>query len=169
MLLPALGRSKAEAQMTVCKNHLHQMGLALEMYADDTHVYPYDGYFVGEPQTKWIGWEMSLTPYYQLAWTNQEYHCPTYNGVISWSTGGNTVGLLGSYSYNLWGAAFAEGSGHSITATLSYYGLGADDGADAGRTVGRARTVAQIVAPSQLYALMDTKETLSPLLRLTGA
>ncbi len=36
LLLPALSRSKAEAQSTACKNHLRQMGVALTMYATDT-------------------------------------------------------------------------------------------------------------------------------------
>src|SRR5579859_1731303 len=41
MLLPALSRAKAQAQSTACKNHLHQMGLALNMYVDDAKAYPY--------------------------------------------------------------------------------------------------------------------------------
>jgi prepilin-type N-terminal cleavage/methylation domain-containing protein len=46
LLLPALSRAKAQAQSTSCKNHLHQMGLALRMYVDDSQGrYPYFGYY----------------------------------------------------------------------------------------------------------------------------
>src|SRR5271166_6302442 len=35
MLLPALSRAKAQGQQTVCKNHLKQMGLAVQLYLND--------------------------------------------------------------------------------------------------------------------------------------
>src|SRR5437588_184230 len=35
MLLPALGRAKEKAQRSVCKNNMHQVGLAAIMYAHD--------------------------------------------------------------------------------------------------------------------------------------
>ena len=89
-------------------------------------------------------------------WTNQAFHCPAYNGLISWVAIGENDAAEGSYSYNLWGAA--RDGGH-VTST-PYYGLGVDyEAPDRGLT---ARTVAQIVAPSQLYALMDTKENIAP-------
>jgi prepilin-type N-terminal cleavage/methylation domain-containing protein len=47
MLLPALGKAKAQAHSTACKNHLHQMGLALGMYLGDFGAYPY--YFEADP------------------------------------------------------------------------------------------------------------------------
>src|SRR5262245_17878449 len=37
MLLPALGRAKESAKRTQCLNDLHQMGIALIMYADDNN------------------------------------------------------------------------------------------------------------------------------------
>jgi prepilin-type N-terminal cleavage/methylation domain-containing protein len=170
LLLPALGRSKAQAQSAACKNHLHQMGLALEMYTDDNGAYPYGGYYQdwnGPGPTRWIGWEKSLAPYYQLAWTNQAYHCPSYNGLISYADAGSQWG--GSYSYNLYGAALGNcidlgGEGCYDDADWLTYGLGVHEEFVAGNTVspGLAHTVAQIVAPSQLYALMDTKQVLAP-------
>src|SRR5258707_766973 len=52
-LLPALSRAKAHANSTACKNHLHQMGLALQMYVTDGDKYP--------PYNEWtpsmIRWE----------------------------------------------------------------------------------------------------------------
>ncbi len=43
LLLPALARAKDEARRIQCLNHLRQMGIALHMYVDDSHVYPYSG------------------------------------------------------------------------------------------------------------------------------
>ena len=37
MLLPALSGAKDAARSTTCKNHLHQMGLALAMYVGENH------------------------------------------------------------------------------------------------------------------------------------
>src|SRR5216684_1130019 len=80
MLLPALSRAKAQAQSTACKNHLHQLGIALRMYVDDTEFYPYldiDGRF---PIKKWPD---ALQPYYRVDWTNRNFHCPAYQGGVS--------------------------------------------------------------------------------------
>jgi len=42
LLLPVLARAKASANSTTCKNHLRQMGVALQMYVDENRgVYPY--------------------------------------------------------------------------------------------------------------------------------
>jgi prepilin-type N-terminal cleavage/methylation domain-containing protein len=72
MLLPGLAKGKAEAQSTVCKNHLRQMGYALQMYVQENQVYPLED-----------GWPIALQPYYQLQWTNPLYHCPAYTGVCA--------------------------------------------------------------------------------------
>ena len=39
LLLPALGRAKEEAQKTQCRSNLRQIGLAMEMYANDNRGY----------------------------------------------------------------------------------------------------------------------------------
>src|SRR5216683_1292213 len=41
MLLPALSRAKAQAQSAKCKSNLRQIGIALRMYVDDNHCYPF--------------------------------------------------------------------------------------------------------------------------------
>src|SRR5690242_11204058 len=41
LLLPALARGKSQAHSAACKNHLRQMGLALQMYVNDNRKYPY--------------------------------------------------------------------------------------------------------------------------------
>lgn len=35
LLLPALSKGKSQAHSTTCKNHLRQMGLALQLYVND--------------------------------------------------------------------------------------------------------------------------------------
>ena len=42
LLLPAFSRAKAQAQALRCKNHLRQMGLALQLYVQEHRgQYPY--------------------------------------------------------------------------------------------------------------------------------
>jgi prepilin-type N-terminal cleavage/methylation domain-containing protein len=41
LLLPALSGAKKQGQSAACKNHLHQMGLALKMYTTDYNLFPY--------------------------------------------------------------------------------------------------------------------------------
>ena len=42
LLLPALSWAKAQARSTTCKNHLRQMGMALQMYVHENRgKYPY--------------------------------------------------------------------------------------------------------------------------------
>jgi prepilin-type N-terminal cleavage/methylation domain-containing protein len=42
LLLPAPSKAKAQARSTTCKNHLRQMGLALQMYVQEHQgKYPY--------------------------------------------------------------------------------------------------------------------------------
>lgn len=151
MLLPALARSKDQARSTLCKNHLHEMGLALQMYADDTKAYPYGSQmlFAFEPYP-YVYWYAALQPYYSLNWSSPAYHCPTYSGSIGAVPGGGAWGNYGSYSYNVYGA----------TEILSDpFGLGAGwdvDPQDPGGPV-PVHSEAQIVAPSELFALMDAK------------
>jgi len=40
LLLPTLARAKSSAASAACRSNLHQLGLALSMYAEDQTVYP---------------------------------------------------------------------------------------------------------------------------------
>ncbi len=40
LLPPALSRAKAQAHSIVCKNHLRQIGIALNMYVSESRRYP---------------------------------------------------------------------------------------------------------------------------------
>ncbi len=118
LLLPALASAKSRAMSATCKNRLHQMGLALQVYVNDAgNRYPY--YFgsadhsldvaVGPRNT--VYWWAKLSPYYPLKWMDAKYHCPGYNGVIagaeyeSKAPVTHTSGPYGSYAYNALGVS----------------------------------------------------------------
>jgi prepilin-type N-terminal cleavage/methylation domain-containing protein len=121
MLLPALNRAKVAGQSAACKNHLHQMGLALKMYTSDYNIYPY--YVEHFSSGALIGWMQELERYYPLSWTNKAYHCPGYKGPISLTYQNNIGEPIGSYAYNWWGTASA---GEPVGTPKEYflYGLG---------------------------------------------
>jgi prepilin-type N-terminal cleavage/methylation domain-containing protein/prepilin-type processing-associated H-X9-DG protein len=143
MLLPALAGAKAQGNSTVCKNHLHEMGLAIRMYVDDSKYYPFYDYDAGPNLVKW---QQAIQPYYQLNWTNPAYHCPVYQGGVSWDDSGDF--WYGSYSYNLWGAAKEGQAG---------LGVGANDYAYSVVTAIPPHQDTQVIAPSETYAIMDTR------------
>jgi prepilin-type N-terminal cleavage/methylation domain-containing protein/prepilin-type processing-associated H-X9-DG protein len=75
MLLPALSKAKQSAQKTKCTSNLHNMGLAMLMYADDN-----DSYIPRGNDPLW--WKV-LTPILGGRTTNdygkvQIYTCPSY-------------------------------------------------------------------------------------------
>jgi prepilin-type N-terminal cleavage/methylation domain-containing protein len=147
MLLPSLARSKAQAQAIVCENHLHQMGIALRMYVDDTKDYPYYNML---PDASQGYWHSVLKPYYQLNWTNFECHCPVYQGAISDDADTGDFYQFGSYSYTV--GVFPPNSD-----ALETPGLGVCT-TSIGPTLSShpPHTDADVVAPSQTFAIMDS-------------
>jgi prepilin-type processing-associated H-X9-DG protein/prepilin-type N-terminal cleavage/methylation domain-containing protein len=129
LLLPTLSLAKSYGRSASCKNHLHQLGMALKMYADDHHsTFPYylgpAGPSYGDElgqKGKAVGlvyWSSKLIPYYPLNWTNHLFHCPGYKGAITGPTSDpGSAERYGSYAYNIWGSA-----GHPLT--ISTFGLG---------------------------------------------
>ncbi len=110
LLLPTLSRAKAQANSTACKNHLHQMGLAIHLYVNDYQDYfPSVEYSPPSAQTLVGPWERAIEPYYPLRWTNTAYHCPGYKGLITDRMGLTNV-YSGSYAYNAWGFIMTSGA-----------------------------------------------------------
>jgi prepilin-type N-terminal cleavage/methylation domain-containing protein/prepilin-type processing-associated H-X9-DG protein len=62
MLLPALTRAKDAADLTVCRNNLHQLGIAFSLYVLDTEMYP-GNYTAADPAVRLRGWEENLAKY----------------------------------------------------------------------------------------------------------
>jgi prepilin-type N-terminal cleavage/methylation domain-containing protein len=157
LLLPALARARAQAQSTACKNHLHQMGVALQMYVGENRgAYPF--YFQDDGTE--TPWQSALETYYPLKWTNTAYHCPAYKAQIFlsnylfrttgpfFSMGPAASG--GSYAYNAQGT---QGRDHANLG-LGWVWRRIDSAFDT--TPGPARD-ANIVAPSQMFAIGESR------------
>jgi len=155
MLLPALARGKAQANSAACKNHLHQMGLALKMYVDDNNRnYPYWGQFtnVAMPGVAWVD---ALQLYYPISWTNRAYHCPGYKLAIVASSDrvGTWPSYAGSYGYNGFGADWIDRPDWY----QSSLGLGSMWN-ETGPMIHPAHTSeSQVRAPSQMLAFGDSR------------
>jgi prepilin-type N-terminal cleavage/methylation domain-containing protein/prepilin-type processing-associated H-X9-DG protein len=163
MLLMSLSRAKSEANSAYCKNNLHQLGLATQMYRSDCGFYM--PYFLEGSGV----WEDSLRPYYPDNWSGQPSQCPGYRGLIAATAppkffiGGGQA--CQSYAYNIGGV-----SGYTVDdSTLNYYlGVGFDEGymgqaansgyvTDAAAAGIRPRRESDILAPSECFQFMDSR------------
>ena len=160
MLLPSLAKSKSQADSAYCKNNLHELGIALQMYVDNkNYVYPYNAITYVPPGQPgyYFPWELALSPYYRIRdWdTNRACHCPAYTGPIPFKMNeAGDISNFGSYGYNTFGDAF--------NGTLAQ-----DDGFRLGLGVGMFNNPAEalpphheseIVAPAGLVAITDARE-----------
>jgi prepilin-type N-terminal cleavage/methylation domain-containing protein/prepilin-type processing-associated H-X9-DG protein len=71
MLLPALNSAREKGRLALCVTNLKQIGLALNMYADDNNDYYPPGYYGGASGTDW---ELLVSPY--VAKTKTSYTGP---------------------------------------------------------------------------------------------
>lgn len=73
LLLPALASAKSRANRTACTSNLHQLGLGIQMYADDNRGYfPETTHETGETNRSWI---FTMRPY--LGNTDRIRICPS--------------------------------------------------------------------------------------------
>jgi len=141
LLFPAFARALGCARSTSCKNHLHQIGMALEVYVhENRNQYPNRGI-----------WYEQLHPYYDLSWSNRAYHCPGYKGQISGFAGTLPHDPLGSYAYN----AAGVGSYDSLDA-LYMQGL-VSFGLSGSRRNPSPVSQSQTVAPSEMCAIGESR------------
>ena len=168
LLLPAMSQAKSKALSTSCKNHLRQMGLAMQMYVDDSRgLYPCWWNFQ-EGGTA-APWAVVLAPYTKLKWEEKAYHCPAYQGQIVVPTNvpiynAEEVALWGSYSYNKggtevfgggWDEGIAAGGIFSQPAGDFLLGLSGEGGFGGGEAP--AISEAQIQFPSEMFAVSDSR------------
>jgi prepilin-type N-terminal cleavage/methylation domain-containing protein/prepilin-type processing-associated H-X9-DG protein len=157
LLLPALSNGKAQGKGASCKNHLRQMGVALEMYVQDSgNRYPYylgpagpsygDAVGDGGRATGLVYWSTKLFPYYALNWTNPLFQCPGYTGkVMGPGHYRGSINRLGSYAYNIWGSRVLEPPHES-------YGLGPVVFWKTYKAVAEG----ELAAPSEMLAIGDS-------------
>ncbi len=146
LLLPALSGAKAQAYSVKCKSNLRQLGLALRMYVDDYHAYPY---FVRNEirvdasglHVTGVYWVDALERYYTLSWTNKAYHCPAYHGQISRRTTLSTP--IGSYAYNRSGWNLGLGETADLQAPFPRYVPPISE--------------PQVKVPSEMFAIADAR------------
>jgi prepilin-type N-terminal cleavage/methylation domain-containing protein len=150
MLLPALTKAKQQANSVVCKNHLKQMGLAVQLYLNDNRdYYPFHlaSYFAtgpGAPGTT-VTWETSLEPYYPIKRTNAAYLCPGYKGPVSDTSYGSIV-FVGSYGYNAFG----------VNVSKANLGLGVDWGSDADSPT-LATRLSNVTCPAETFCVGESR------------
>jgi prepilin-type N-terminal cleavage/methylation domain-containing protein/prepilin-type processing-associated H-X9-DG protein len=161
MLLPALSSAKAQANSTACRNHLHQMGLALEGYLADFNKYPVVDLETPASSSPTgftdIQWYELLGPYYAKNWwTNRSYHCPGYKG-ISFDPALPPLVVanqFGSYGYNWIGSkAFVH-----MALTGYAFGLGGlvdNNGLEAPGQCPVPQS--RVVYPSEMFEIADSR------------
>ncbi len=155
LLLPAFSRAKVASKNTACKGNLRQLGLALTMYAGDTHKYPYT---VDANVSR--TWYISLAPYYGNNY--KLMNCPTFKGewpiedALVW-VGGNAYqrgpsqpGRIAGVSYGYNGFGIGSANATSWTSNL---GLGMQ--VNAGQTLPAVKDI-DVVAPADMLAIADS-------------
>lgn len=162
-LFPVLSKSKASAHATACQNHLHQMGIALQMYVHEHenkyplwrgHDDPSLNQVVGNENTGF--WWAKLSPYYALSWTNRNYHCPGYKGSIQGSIvmPGSWSHPTGSYAYNADGVQF-DGQFTHYFADLGLGGMSLDKSSP--YPISKVVSQDDIVAPSEMFSIGESR------------
>jgi prepilin-type N-terminal cleavage/methylation domain-containing protein/prepilin-type processing-associated H-X9-DG protein len=165
-LLPVFSASRAAARSITCKNRLHQMSVALQLYVDDHQSrfpyylgpaeHTYDG-SVGADNTGF--WWAKLLPYYPVRWTNSDFHCPGYKGAIEGRTRvkGGWIGPFGSYAYNARGV-ISTWSTNAVVKNPETLGLGGRvyQKPVSGRISG-VTSEGQIAVPSEMFAIGESR------------
>jgi prepilin-type N-terminal cleavage/methylation domain-containing protein/prepilin-type processing-associated H-X9-DG protein len=161
LLLPALSRGKASANAAKCKSNERQMGVALAMYVGDWRVYPLD-LFKSTNSGQTAFWFDALGRYLgSPKWGRGVFQCPSYqwkvfDGKDSMVRNGHLASSMGSYSYNSGGSDPLLGGGIGWT-QITRGGLGGFQAFETTDDHIAWMTESQISAPSNMYALGDSK------------
>ena len=131
LLLPALSSARQRAWATACKSNLHQIGLAVKIYADEnTSLYPQSGTFLPWPADSWIHQLFAYAP------TTNVFHCPAdrlspfsyFNGIrAAYYAAGGQIVAVNSKLIQFPAAYVASGD---TTTTTNGVGLFAPDDSD---------------------------------------
>jgi prepilin-type N-terminal cleavage/methylation domain-containing protein len=149
MLLPALSKAKAAGLSAACKSNLHQIGLALRLYTDESQKYPLAATYEATPAgNAYVLWDTKLLSF--TSGNRDVFACPANTSATRWT---NSVGWpTPNFSY-----------GYNIAGTGRYPGAGASLGLDGGYS-SRAASIAasivylaerQVITPSDMIAVTD--------------
>jgi prepilin-type N-terminal cleavage/methylation domain-containing protein/prepilin-type processing-associated H-X9-DG protein len=157
LLLPALSRARAQARSAACRDRLHQMGLALQMYLNENEgryplIVSLPDRFHGNPTS--ANWFNKLEPFYPPRWTERTYHCPGYKGAIT--SGESTAhDPFGSYAYNWRGVrGYARQTGPEVNLGL---GTAVYDVVHHPIRNQPPTPEPQVVAPSEMFAIGESR------------
>lgn len=166
ILLPVLNKAEEKARQTACINNLRQMGIALVIYSEDDHQYPYDYDPLTKPYASYV-WQPDLL---DLAGDKRDlFFCPAALPPSAWDPAVNKTlkpeliagriqnyliaasetkgsGSLFSYGYNDWGLLNAN--------STAVDGHPAGMGGDVGTT---PITETMIRHPSDMIAIGDCR------------
>ncbi len=165
LLLPALARAKELAIVTKCKNNLRQQGLGLTMYVSENHFYPRTLVLTGARPKNVDFWYDYVGIYSGAKWSsNGIFSCPTYRGVISdgYEAPGGGNGFYSPYG------AYAFNSGGLMKIGQSPLAPPLGLGSWHVETVGASTapvSESQVVAPSEMYAIADSRTEWNSILR----
>jgi prepilin-type N-terminal cleavage/methylation domain-containing protein len=171
LLLPALAKSKASARSIQCKSNLRQIGLALASYMQENKYFPPTRYAHWEAPKGVDFWFDVMEKPISSHWTNGVFKCPEYKGITHDGTGARSAARAngqagagrwstpaGSYSYNGNGTIMftrAEGGMYGLRSVGLGYEASVGGGPDLPPSVPRLE--ADIVAPSEMYAIADAR------------
>lgn len=138
LLLPTFSSAMKRARSATCMNHLHEMGMALQLY-------------VHENGSRYPGglWFDKLQAYYVVDWTNTAYHCPGYQGQLTRVEGELPHDPLGSYAYNFNGVRGYD----PRSAFPNFRSLGLCNAGNKRPSVAQG----QITAPSEMFAIGESR------------
>lgn len=159
LLLPSLTGAKTAALSTACKSNLRQIGIALNLYAQESGFYPADRYPPAAPAVTGIGpslmsrtygWPGYLLPH--AAGNASLFRCPARGVEFAWPTNKSLLGFefhfnidstpsRFSYGYN--GLHFIYRGGMS---TFNGFGLSPDPANRAGISTGQVANPADMIA-----------------------
>ena len=149
LLFAGISSAKGKVQRIQCANNVRQLGMAIQLFVSDSHVYPLgvNGQFNAgvntEHMSDWRGALEKEFPRIRLTDANDAWHCPTFHPPPSQDE--RIAYGWNSYGYN------AFGLGMELD---DHFGLGGHKGARAkpGDTPVRE---SEIVNPSDMMAIGD--------------
>ncbi|HWQ90223.1 MAG TPA: DUF1559 domain-containing protein [Clostridia bacterium] len=155
LLLPALTQSKAKAQRAVCQSNLRQMGVALNLYADEANQYPtsFRRLPAGRGSPNPLGssislWNAAILPH--LGSNREVFNCPSFPLLFRWSQDPSSAGF--HYPTNIEGNrpfCYAMNANGVSVANLGLVRASPPDGDTL------MRKPADIVAPANMLAIGD--------------